>query len=36
MTEIFEELRKNTEDFSYPSPETRDQTNMVPNWAKGL
>ena len=30
------ELRKNTEDFSDLSPETRGQINMVVNWTKGL
>ena len=30
------ELRKNTEDCSDPSPETREQINMVINWGKGL
>ena len=29
-------LRKNTEDFSDPSPETREQINMVINWTEGL
>ena len=28
------ELRKNTEDFADPSPETRDQKKMVINWKK--
>jgi hypothetical protein len=31
-----EELRKNTEDFSDPSPETREQINMVINWTEDL
>jgi len=31
-----EELRKNTEDFSDHSPETREQNNMVINWGKDL
>ena len=30
------ELRNNTEDFSDPSPETKEQINMVSNWGKGL
>ena len=30
------ELRNNTEDFSYPSPETSEQIKMVINWGKGL
>ena len=30
------ELRKNTEDFSDPSPKTKEQINMVFNWKKGL
>ena len=30
------ELRKNTEDFSDHSPETRKQINMVINWGKDL
>jgi len=30
------ELRKNTEDFSDPSPETKEQINMVINWRKEL
>ena len=30
------ELRKNTEEFSDPSPETREQINMVINWGKEL
>ena len=30
------ELRKDTEDFSDPSPETREQINMVINWGKDL
>jgi protein tyrosine phosphatase len=30
------ELRKNTKDFSDPSPETSKQTNMVINWGEGL
>ena len=29
-------LRKDTEDFSDPSPETREQIKMVINWRKGL
>ncbi len=33
---MIKELRKNTEDFSDPSPETREQINMVLNWGKGL
>jgi len=34
--EMINELRKNTEDFSDPSPETRKQINMVINWTEGL
>jgi hypothetical protein len=30
------ELRKDTEDFSDPFPETREQINMVINWGKDL
>jgi protein-tyrosine phosphatase len=30
------ELRKDTEDFSDPSPETREQNNMVITWKKDL
>ncbi|MCP4297352.1 MAG: hypothetical protein GY786_17250 [Proteobacteria bacterium] len=30
------ELRKNTEDCSDPSPETKEQINMVINWKKDL
>ena len=36
VIEKIKELRKNTEDFSDPSPETREQINMVINWKKGL
>jgi hypothetical protein len=31
---MIKELRKNTEDFSEPSPETREQIKMVINWKK--
>jgi len=34
--EIIKELRKSTEDFPDPSPETRDQMGMVFKWKKGL
>jgi protein-tyrosine phosphatase len=30
------QLRRNTKDFSEPSPETKDQINMVINWKKDL
>ena len=36
VIEMIKELRKNTEDFSDLSPETRGQINMVVNWMKGL
>ena len=36
VTEMIKELRKNTEDFSDPSPETKAQINMVINWKKDL
>jgi hypothetical protein len=36
VIEKIKELRKNTEDFSDPSPETKAQINMVLNWKKGL
>ena len=36
VLEMIKELRKSTEDFSEPSPETRDQINMVLNWGKDL
>ena len=36
VIEMIKELRKNTEDFSYPSPETSEQIKMVINWGKGL
>ena len=34
--ETIKELRKNTVDFSDPSPETKKQINMVINWTEGL
>jgi len=34
--EMIKELRKNTVDFSDPSPETKKQINMVINWKKNL
>ena len=36
VIEKIKELRKNTEDFSDLSPETREQINMVINWGKDL
>ena len=36
VIEMIKELRKNTADFSDPSPETRQQNNMVVNWGKDL
>jgi hypothetical protein len=36
VIKMIKELRKNTEDFSDPSPETREQNNMVINWGKNL
>ena len=36
VIEKIKELRKNTEDFSDPSPETKEQINMVINWKKEL
>ncbi len=33
---MIRELRKNNEDFSDPSPETKKQINMVINWKKDL
>ena len=36
VLERIKELRKDTEDFSDPSPETREQINMVVNWADGI
>ena len=36
VIERIKELRKNTEDYSHPSPETKDQINMVINWKKEL
>ena len=36
VIEKIKELRKNTEDFSDPSPETKEQINMVFNWKKEL
>jgi hypothetical protein len=32
--EMIKQLRKNTRDFSDPSPETKKQINMVVNWGK--
>jgi hypothetical protein len=34
--ELIRELRKNTVDFSDPSPETKKLVNMVINWKKDL
>jgi protein tyrosine phosphatase (PTP) superfamily phosphohydrolase (DUF442 family) len=34
VIEMIKELRKNTRDFSDPSPETKKQINMVVNWGK--
>jgi len=36
VIDMIKELRKNTVDFSDPSPETRKQINMVINWRKDL
>ena len=36
MIEKIKKLRKDTEDFSDPSPETKEQINMILNWKKGL
>jgi hypothetical protein len=36
VIEMIKELRKNTQDFSEPSPETREQNNMVIKWGEGL
>ena len=36
VIEKIKELRKNTEYFSDPSPETKEQINMVINWKKEL
>jgi protein tyrosine phosphatase len=36
VIKMIKELRKNTEDFSDPSPETRKQISMVINWKKDL
>ena len=36
VIEMIKELRKNAEDFSGPSPETKAQISMVLNWKKGL
>ena len=36
VIEMIKELRKNTEDFSDSSPETRKQIKMVINWEKEL
>ncbi len=36
VIEKIKELRKNTEDFSDPSPETKAQINMAINWKKEL
>jgi len=35
VIKMIKELRKNTQDFSEPSPETREQNNMVINWQQG-
>jgi protein tyrosine phosphatase len=35
VIEVIKELRRNTEDCSDPSPETRKQIKMVINWGKG-
>jgi protein-tyrosine phosphatase len=34
--EMIKELRKNTENFSDPSPETKEQINMVIKWERDL
>ena len=34
VIEKIKELRKDTEDFSDPSPETREQINIILNWGK--
>jgi hypothetical protein len=36
VIKMIKELRKNTENFSDPSPETRTQIKMVINWEKDL
>ena len=36
VIEMIKEIRKKTEDFSEPSPETREQIKMVINWEKKL
>jgi len=36
VIETIKKLRKNTDDFSDQSPETREQINMVSNWEKDL
>lgn len=36
VIEMIKELRKNTEDFSDPSPGTKEQINMVINWKNEL
>ena len=36
VIEKIKELRKNTESFSDPSPETKEQIKMVINWKMGL
>jgi hypothetical protein len=36
VIEKIKELRKNTEEFSDPSPETKEQINMAFNWGKDL
>ena len=36
VIKMIKTLRKNTEDFSVLSPETREQINMVSNWEKDL
>ena len=33
---MIKELRKDTEDCSDPSPETKEQIKMVVNWEKGF
>jgi len=36
VIEMIKELRKNTENFSDPSPETKEQINMVIKWGRDL
>ena len=36
VLEMINKLRKGTENYSEPSPETRNQINMVLNWTEGL